>query len=124
MNIFLWVLQGILAIKLLHAAASHGPLQGRPEMQTAALKLGRAAPLLHWLSAAGMLLGAAGLILPGLIGWPAEVTSAAAASVGGLLLGSILLHLRSREKPRLFVSLVLFVFAALVAWARLGLPAF
>ena len=39
MNIFLWILQAILAIKLLTASLEHGFRQDKPEMAAARKKL-------------------------------------------------------------------------------------
>jgi hypothetical protein len=118
MNILLWVLQVILAVKLLTAALEHGFRQAKPEMQAARAKLGRPAPALLYLTTLGTFFGALALILPGLLGFPSIVTPLAAMAVVVLLLASIPLHLRSREKPKIFVSLVLAVFAIIVAIGR------
>ena len=116
MNVFLWVLAGILAIKLFTAAISHGLQQGKADMQQAMGKLGRSARVVHGLVGLLLVLTTAGLILPGLLGWPAWVTPGSALAAAFLLLISILLHVRTREKPKVFVSLVLFAFAAFVAY--------
>jgi hypothetical protein len=118
MNVFLWILQGILGIKLLTAAVSHGLQQGKPEMQLAMGKLGRSARVVHGLVSLLLVLTTAGLVLPGLFGWPAWVTPGVALAVALLLLLSTLLHVRTREKPGVFVSLVLFAFAVCVAYGR------
>ena len=118
MNIVLWVFQAILAIKLLTVSIEHGFRQGKPEMVGAIQKLGRTSIVLLYLTTLASFFGALALILPGLIGWPPIVTPLAALAVAVLLLASIPLHLRSREKPKIFVSLVLLVFAIIVAIGR------
>jgi hypothetical protein len=118
MNILLWSLQAILGIKLFTTAVSHGPLQGKTDMQLAMGKLGSSAQPVHGLVSLCLLLATAGLLLPGLLGWPGWVTPASAAAAGLFLLVSILFHVRTREKPKVFVSLVLFAFAVFVAYGR------
>ena len=118
MNTFLWIVQIILAIKLLTAALEHGFRQGKPEMKTARVKIGNPAPALLYLTTLGTFFGALALILPGLLGFPSIVTPLAAIAVVVLLLASIPLHLRSREKPKIFVSLVLAALAIVVAIGR------
>jgi hypothetical protein len=120
MEIALWVVQVILGIKLITVTWTHGPGRARPNMQAAIDKLGRAArPLLHGVAALAFI-GTLGLILPGLIGASAWITVITAALLALMLLFSLFFHFRSREKPKVFVSLVLFVFAVFIAtghWA-------
>ena len=74
--------------------------------------------MLLYLTTLGTFFGALALILPGLLGWPPIVTPLAATAVAVMLLASIPLHLRSRDRPKIFVSLVLLVFAVIVAIGR------
>jgi hypothetical protein len=121
MNIFLWALQVILSIKLLDVAYKHGLRRGMPTMQDAIGRLGAAAPLLLTIFAVCALLGVAGLLLPGLLSLPAILTPTSALFVAVLLLISIYFHLRSRDKPKIFVSLVLLAFALFIAYGRYAL---
>ena len=118
MNIILWILQAILAIKLLTVVFDHGLFRGKPDMATAIQKLGE--PARPLLSAAALVsfLAALGLILPGLLGFPSQVTSLVAGFCVFILLASISLHVESREKPKIFVSLVLAAFAIVVVIGR------
>ncbi|HNR46030.1 MAG TPA: DoxX family protein [Anaerolineaceae bacterium] len=118
MNTALWIIQIILSIKLMTTAYSHGLRQDQATMREARLKLGRPGRALLYATAIGTTAGALGLILPGVIGTTGWMTPTAAAWMSAMLLGSILCHVRSREKPKIFVSIVLFVFAALVAYGR------
>jgi hypothetical protein len=118
MNIFLWIIQVILAIKLLTVTLNHGFGHGKPEMSAAILKLGQPARLFLVLAALGTLLGALGLILPGLFKLDTHLTSIVAGAVALMLLVSIFFHLRSRETPKIFVSLVLAAFAIIIATGR------
>jgi hypothetical protein len=121
MNVFLWALQIILTIKLLTVTLTHGLQQNKPTLQEARQKMGRTSRLLLYLAALGGLLGALGLILPGLFGAAAWITPLTASLVAVMLAISILLHLHSRDKPKVFVSLVLFTFAAFIAYGRWAL---
>ncbi len=118
MNIALWILQTILAIKLITVTLDHGLIPTKPSIQDARQKMGRPARGWLGLAAGGSLLGALGLLLPGLLGLDGRIISFAALGVVGLLVLSIPLHLRSREKPKIFVSLVLAAFALFVAYGR------
>lgn len=118
MNIVLWVIQIILSIKLITVSITHGLRQSSPTMQKAIQKAGKKSRLFLYLSAVCTLLGTAGLILPGLwtsTGW---ITPFAAAALSILLLLSILFHTKCREKPNIFVSIILFILAAFVAYGR------
>lgn len=120
MDTVLWVVQAVLAVKLLTAVFSHTLGQSRPVMQTAAAKMGAGArPML---GAAGvlMLAGALGLVLPGLLGGDGRITALAAAALVLTLLGSIPFHLRSRETPNVYVSVILAALAVFVAVGRWG----
>jgi len=118
MNVFLWVLQAILAVKLLTVAIDHGFRQGKPEMKAAMQKIGKPAQVLLYLTTLGSFFGALALILPGLLNFNPILTPLVAMAVAVMLMASLLLHLRSREKPKIFVSLVLAAFAIFIAIGR------
>lgn len=118
MNIFLWILQAILCIKLLDVAYKHGLRRSLESMQAALHKLGGYAGGLMSFLALCALLAALGLVVPGLLGLPAWLTPAAALFSAGLLTISLFFHLRSREHPKVFVSLVLAAFALAIAYGR------
>jgi hypothetical protein len=118
MNIALWVIQVILGIKLVSTAVTHAFGGSNADMQAARSKIGRPARFLHPAVALVSLLGVLGLLLPGLIGWPAWLTPGTAGLLSVVFLASIVFHTISREKPKVFVSLVLFVFAAFIVYGR------
>ena len=124
MNVLLWIIQVILSIKLLTVTYTHGLRQSGATMQEAIPRLGKAARSLLYLAAAGTLLGTLGLLLPGVVGLPGAITPITACVMAVMLLVSIFFHLKSRESPKIFVSLVLFVFAAFVAYGRWVLSPF
>ena len=118
MNIALWVVQVILGIKLITVSYTHGLRQSQPTMQEAIRKMGRLSRPLLYLIAACTFLGTMGLILPGVLELSTLITPVTASTLSIMLLVSLFFHIRYREKPKIFVSLVLFVFAAFVAYGR------
>lgn len=118
MNLVLWAVQIILAVKLLSAAITHGLRPDYSKMQRGLTRFGAGTRPLLVVIAAGSLLAAAALILPGALGvYPNITTWAAAATAGGMLL-AIAFHVGCREKAQVPVSLVLAALAAFVAYGR------
>jgi hypothetical protein len=124
MNISLWIVQIITAIKLLDVAYKHGLRQSMTSMQEAKQKLGAFSKPLLTIIAVCAFTGVLGLILPGLLGWAAWITPVTAALLSLMLLLSIFFHVRSRAHPKIFVSVVLFAFAIFVAYGRWALAPF
>ena len=122
MSTALWVLQIILGIKLLSVSYSHGLRLSQPTMQDAIQKMGGLARPLHYLIAICTFAGAIGLILPGVLGFSAQIISSIAIFLAIMLLSSIFFHVKSREKPSVFVSVILFAFAVFIAYGRWGFP--
>ena len=118
MNIALWIIQIILSIKLMSVSYTHGLRQSKPTMQDAIHKLGKISKPILTFVAIITFLGAVGLILPGILGLPNGIIVITAGILCVFLLVSLFFHLKSREKPRIFVSIVLFALAAFVAYGR------
>ncbi len=118
MNFALWIVQAILAIKLVSVAFTHAFQRSLPTMQAAIEKLGNGARTILTLVSVATLIGALGLILPGVLRLYPQITPVTAGVLCLLLLVSLFFHVRSREKPKVFVSVVLFALAAFVAWGR------
>lgn len=118
MNIAVWIIQIILGIKLITVSYTHGLRQSQPTMQETIHKMGKFSPPLLYLIAVCTFIGTLGLILPGLLGWSTWITPVTAAIMAMMLLFSIFFHLKSREKPKFFVSVILFAFAVFVAYGR------
>jgi hypothetical protein len=114
MNIFLWALQIILAIKLLTVTFNHGLRPDPVKMQRGKDRFGSAArPLLGVIALCALLVGLA-LVLPaaqGFLAWTASATALMMLIATGF-------HLRCREEPKVWVSLILFVLAAFLAYER------
>jgi hypothetical protein len=120
MNILLWALQIILAIKLLTVTLNHAIAPDDAKMQPGVRRFGAARRPLLILVGLLALLGAAGLLLPGL-GWLAAQLPWTAGLVGLFLLISMGFHLAARDDPKLWVSLILSTMAAFLAYGRLVL---
>jgi hypothetical protein len=114
----MWVIQIILGIKMLNVAYSHGLRQSQPTMQEALQKMGKFSKPLHDATSICTFLGAVGLILPGVLGSSAWITPVTAVLISVILLVSIFIHIKSRKQPKIFVSAILFAFAAFVAYGR------
>jgi len=118
MDMALWIIQIILSIKLVTVSYTHGIRQSQPTMQEAIQKLGKfSQPLLYIISACTFI-GAVILALAGVLGLSNLAISITAIIMSIMLLSSIFFHVKSREKPKIFVSVILFVFAVFVAYGR------
>ena len=114
----LWIIQIILGIKMLNVSYSHGLRQSQPSMQEVIQKMGKfSKPLLYMISVCTFI-GTIGLILPGVFGSPTWITPMSAVLLSTMLLLSAFFHVRFREKPKIFVSVILFAFAVFVAYGR------
>jgi hypothetical protein len=74
MNILLWVLQIVLAVKFLSVAYTHGLRPDPAKMQRGDQRFGTATRPLLALIALGAFAGAVGLVLPAATGIPAWLT--------------------------------------------------
>jgi hypothetical protein len=118
MNTFLWALQIILAVKFISSAFIHAFRQDKPTLQYGIQKMGsKAKPILAVVSVL-LAIDAVLLILPRALGWDAMFTIYAAALGALLMLGSIVFHLRCRETPMVWVSLILLVLTCILAYVR------
>lgn len=124
MNVFLWIVQGVLAAVFLMAGAMK-VTQPRDKLQER----------MDWVSdfsdgqirviGALEVLGAIGLILPALVGGVPILVAWAAVGLGLLMIGAAVTHARRGNEAQLLVgNMVLLILAAVVAWARFGPEAF
>ena len=118
MDMALWVIQIILSIKLVTVSYTHGLRQSQPTMQEAIQKMGKFSPILLTVISVCTFIGAAILVLAGVWGLSNWVISITAIIMSIMLLFSIFFHVKSREKPKIFVSVILFAFAVFVAYER------
>ena len=114
MNTLLWALQIILAIKLFTVTFNHGLRPDPVKMQRGRDRFGSATrPLLSVIAVCALLAGLA-LVLPAAHGFRAW----AAVATALIMLIATGFHLRCREEPKVWVSLILFALAAYLAYGR------
>jgi hypothetical protein len=118
MNILLWILQIVLAVKFASVAYTHALRLDPAKMARGRDRFGAAARPLLILIALGTLLGALALVLPAATGILPGLTPWAAALLALMMLAAAGFHLACRENPKTIVSLVLFALAAFVAYGR------
>lgn len=119
MNVFLWILQGLLAAAFL-AAGVMKATQPKEKL----------APNLPWVNdfpvAAVKLIGisqiaaALGLVLPGLTGIAVILTPLAAVGLGLIMVLAAVYHIRKGEYSSIVVNAVILIIAAVIAWGRFG----
>lgn len=119
MSVALWIAQGLLAAGFLFAGVSkltqhHDKLSeqmGWPEdFSPGSVKTIGALEVL----------GALGLILPGLTDIAPVLTPIAAVGLAVMQAGAVVVHLRRKENQMVFVNLILIAFAVFIAWGRFG----
>lgn len=120
MNTVLWIVTIVLALAF--AAAGAGKLAQPKEKLLARM------PWVADFSAGQVkgigaleLLGAIGLIVPGLLGIAPVLVPIAAVGLALLMLGAVITHVRRRDGfGAMLPSLVLLLLSAFVAWGRFG----
>ncbi|TDE47876.1 DoxX family protein [Nonomuraea mesophila] len=119
MNVFLWIVQVLLAAffamsGLAKLTSPKDKLVGKyPWMETFSQGAVRRIGVME-------LLGAAGLILPAATGIASVLTPIAAAGLAVMMIVAAVVHVRRNEPSGLVVTVILFALAALVAWGRFG----
>ncbi len=120
MNIALWVIAGLLAAAFL-AAGLMKVSQPKEKLSASGMKwtddLGAGSVKLI---GALELLGALGLILPGVTGIATVLVPVAAAGLALVMIGAAVTHGRRGETQMIVGNVVLLALAAFVAWGRFG----
>lgn len=119
MNVFLWLLQALLAV----AFAGSGLMKTtRPKAwldqrlhYTSDMSTGTVRSI-----GTVELLGAAGVVLPAATGIATVLTPLAATGLGIVMVLAFGLHARRREPQAFPINLALLAVAAVVAWGRFG----
>lgn len=119
MNIALWVVAIVLAVVFLAAGLSK-LVQSKEKL----------APRMAWVEdfetgpiktiGALEVLGAIGLVVPGVTGIAPILVPLAATGLALLMIGAIVVHARRGEKQAIPVNVVLLLLAVFVAWGRFG----
>lgn len=115
MNIALWIIQILLAVAFLAVGGAKVAISGDKIRATG---LG-AEPWLIRLLGVAEVLGAVGIIVPGLTGILPVLTPLAAIGLAFVALGALVLHLRRKEYKAVTAPTVLLILAVVVAWGRL-----
>jgi heme A synthase len=121
MNVFLWIVAGLLAAFFLAA--------GLTKLSQSKAKLG-ANPQMGWtndfsagtikLIGAAELLGALGLILPGAFDIATVLVPLAASGLAVIMIGAIVTHARRKEPKPIVINVVVLILALVVAIFRFG----
>ena len=118
-NIFLWILQVLAALVFL----SHARLLFMPDSAMARQMsyIGAMPAPLRVRAGAAEVLGAVGLVLPGLTRFLPVVTPLAASGLVIVMLGALVFHIQRREYPNLGLNAILLVLSAVIAYGRIAL---
>jgi uncharacterized membrane protein YphA (DoxX/SURF4 family) len=121
MNVFLWIVAGVLAAFFLAA--------GLTKLSQSKAKLGEN-PQMGWtkdfsagtikLIGAAEVLGALGLILPGAFDIAPVLVPLAASGLAIIMIGAIITHARRKEPKPIIINTVVLILALLVAIFRFG----
>ena len=120
----IWIVTGVLAVAMFGAGLSKliGSRQKMIERTPFVADFSQGA-----VRAIGVLevLGAAGLILPALLGIATTLAPVAATAIGLLMVGAVITHVRRGDGLAAAAPALVFgILAAVVAWARFGPYAF
>jgi uncharacterized membrane protein YphA (DoxX/SURF4 family) len=119
MNVFLWILQGLLAAAFLYS----GSLKATQPKE----KLVKNYPFVTDFSTGtvkligtSQVLAAIGLILPAVTGIAVILTPLAAVGLGLIMVFAAIYHFRKGEYSSITINAVILILAAIVAWGRFG----
>lgn len=119
MNVFLWIVAGVLALLFLFAGITK---LLRPKEQLAE-QMGWVedfSPGMVKLIGALEVLAAIGLVVPALVGVAPVLAPLAALGLVLVMVGAIVTHVRRKETPMVVVNLVLLALAGIVVVGRFG----
>jgi uncharacterized membrane protein YphA (DoxX/SURF4 family) len=118
MNITLWIVQILLAVVFLVSGITKAI---RPSEKLRA-GIPEVRPGVTRLIAVAEILGALGLILPGLTGIAPFLTPVAAAGLAIVMVGAVVTHARRKEGKSVAMNLVLLALALVIVVGRFALP--
>ena len=120
MNVFLWIVAGLLALAFL-AAGSMKLVRSKDELAASGMGWSEdfSAGVIKTIGALEVL-AAIGLILPPALGVAPILTPLAALGLGLLMVGAAVTHLRRNETQMVVSNLVLLAVALVVVWGRLA----
>ncbi len=124
MNAALWVAAGILAAVFLLAGMMKLTKTPAELVDGGQGWAGEVSPSLVKTIGALEVLGAVGVVLPGLVDVATWLVPAAAAGLAVIMAGAIITHGRRREVPNVAINVVLLALAIFVVIGRVGPEAF
>lgn len=120
MTTALWIASGILAAVMLVAGLTK-TFRSKEQLHASGLTYVEDFPAAFMrLLGIAEVLGAVGLILPGLLGVATVLVPIAAICLGITMVGAVVVHLRRGETSKLAMPIALVLLAVFVAWGRLG----
>jgi uncharacterized membrane protein YphA (DoxX/SURF4 family) len=119
MNVFLWILQVLLALAFLGAGTMKLITPKKKLRERMAYVDDFSEPTVKLIGAVEVL-GALGLILPAATGIAPVLTPLAATGLAIVMILAIVVHIRRGEAKQTPVNAVLLVIAAIIAWGRFG----
>jgi uncharacterized membrane protein len=119
MNIFLWILQVLLALAFLGAGTMKLITPKKKARERTPYVDDFSEPTIKFIGAVEVL-GALGLILPAATGIAPILTPLAATGLAIVMILAAAVHLRRGETKQTPVNVVLLLIAAVIAWGRFG----
>lgn len=119
MNVFLWILQGLLGLAFI-AAGVLKTFQPKEKLAPKMPWVNDFSPAVVKFVGIAEGLGGLGLILPAATGIAVVLTPIAAAALAFTMLLAVLYHVRKAEWNTIGSSVVFLILTAFVAWGRFG----
>lgn len=119
MNVFLWVLQGVLALAFAGAGLMKATQPKEKLDQRLRYTQDMSTGTVRFIGTVEVL-GAVGVVLPAAAGIAPVLTPLAATGLGVIMVLAFGFHARRREPQAFPINLALLVLAAVVAWGRFG----
>ncbi|MEE1761453.1 DoxX family protein [Streptomyces sp. SP18BB07] len=119
MNVFLWILQGVLAA-LFAAAGVTKSTQSREKLISQLPWVSDVSTPVVRLIGVAELAGALGLILPGAFDIATLLTPLAATGLAVIMVLAMGLHARRKEPQAIGFNAILLIVAAIIMWGRFG----
>ncbi|MGW5276853.1 DoxX family protein [Streptomyces sp. NPDC004044] len=119
MNIFLWIMQAVLAVMFAMAGVMKST-QPKDKLVEKLPWVADFSPGTVRFIGIVEFAGALGLILPAATGIATVLTPLASVGLGVTMLLAALYHARKKEFPAIGLNAVLLILAAVIAWGRFG----
>lgn len=115
MNIFVWIVQIILAIIFfMHGLIFLNPPSRMKEM----IEQGPLSKCMRWFIGSAEILGAIGLSLPGMLKLYTWVIPLSACGLAIVMAGAVIFHIGRKEIKETLITLILFALTVFIAYLR------